>query len=205
MYNNAHKNSDEEKDVIRRRIKNCGDVELKVIPAKPKSDFFTDESAKRVAVYARVSTDDPKQTTSYEMQQKYYSDFVKKRPHWTLVGIYADEGKSGTTVKKREAFMQMKKDCINGKIDIIVTKSVSRFSRNIVDGISTIRELAALKSPVGVFFENEAMYSLNSENEMSISFLTAIAEGESRSKSNAMNSSLEMRFSNGLFLTPVLL
>ena len=204
-YENTGK-SLEQKNKVRSRYRGADTTDLEVIPAKPKIDFFKDTSEKRVAVYARVSTDNVQQTSSYEMQQKYYSDFVARHPNWTLVDIYADEGISGTSAKKRKEFMRMIEDCNKNKIEIIVTKSVSRFSRNILDGIGYVRELAAHKpTPIGVYFENEGIYSLNTENEMSISFLTTIAESESRIKSTSMKSSIEMRFSHGIFLTPELL
>ena len=95
--------------------------------------MFDDEIYKRVAVYARVSTDDPRQTSSYELQKNYYTDMVSRHPNWDLVDIYADEGISGTSLKKRDSFNRMIADCKAGKIDLIVTKSVSRFARNIVD------------------------------------------------------------------------
>lgn len=114
----------------------------------------------RVAVYARVSTDDPNQTSSYELQKNHYQDVVNSHMNWVLVDIYADEGISGTSLKHRDAFIRMINDCKAGKIDLIITKSVSRFARNVVDCIKHVRELAALTPPVAVLFETENIYTL---------------------------------------------
>ena len=91
------------------------------------------DRVQRVAVYARVSTDDPNQTSSYELQKNHYQDVVNSHMNWVLVDIYADEGISGTSLKHRDAFIRMINDCKDGKIDLIITKSVSRFARNVVD------------------------------------------------------------------------
>ena len=195
----------EKREKIRRRYRNADTSDLEIIPAKPKFDFFKDMSEKRVAIYVRVSTDSTQQTSSYEMQQKYYSDFVAGRPNWKLVQIYADEGISGTSLKNRDAFNQMILDCKNGEIDLIITKSVSRWSRNILDGVGCVRELAAQSPPVGVFFENEGLYSLDPDTATILSIHSTMAEQESRTKSASMNSSILMRFSHGLFLTPPLI
>ena len=103
-------------------------------------------------------SDDVRQTTSYELQKKYYEEFVTRHPNWTLVNIYADEGISGTSLKHRDEFNRMIADCKAGKIDMIVTKSVSRFARNVEDFIGTVRSLAERRPPVGVFFESEAIF-----------------------------------------------
>lgn len=122
-----------------------------------------------------------------------------------MVDIYADEGISGTSLKHRDSFNRMIADCNAGKIDMIVTKSVSRFSRNIVDCISTVNELKMRTPPVGVLFENEQIFTLDNKSEMSLSFISAMAQEESHTKSTSMNASYEMRFSHGIFLTPPLL
>lgn len=121
--NNQSSVNDERKEKVLRRYKGADTADLETIPAKPKVDFFKDTSEKNVAIYARVSTDDARQTSSYEMQQKYYSDFVARHPGWKLLKIYADEGISGTSLKKRDAFNQMIEDCKKGNIDIIITKT----------------------------------------------------------------------------------
>ena len=195
----------EQKQKIRERYKGIDPDSLDVIPAKPRIDIYETDIEQRVAVYARVSTDDPRQTSSYELQKNYYEDLVQHNPHWTLVDIYADEGISGTSLNHREAFKRMIQDCNDGKIDLIITKSVSRFARNIVDCIEQVRRLAALKPPVGVMFETERIYTLDSKSEMSLSFIATLAQEESHNKSEIMNASIEMRFKHGIFLTPKLL
>lgn len=195
----------EKKRRIRERYKGVDPDSLDIIPAIPQEDFYKAETMKRVAVYARVSTDDPRQTSSYELQKNHYEDVVSRRPNWQLVNIYADEGISGTSLQHRDAFIQMIADCKAGKIDLIVTKSVSRFARNVLDCIGYVRELKALNPPVGVFFETENIYTLNSNSEMSLSFISTLAQEESHTKSEIMNASIEMRFKRGIFLTPPLL
>ena len=143
----------EQKQRIRERYKGVDESKIEIIPAAPQEDFFHSEVHKRVAVYARVSTDDPRQTSSYELQRNHYTDFVNQHINWELVDIYADEGISGTSLLHRDAFKRMISDCKAGKIDLIVTKSVSRFARNIIDCIGYVRELKALTPPVEVFFE----------------------------------------------------
>lgn len=120
-------------------------------------------------------------------------------------GVYSDEGISGTSLQHRDAFVRMIHDCKCGKIDLIVTKSVSRFSRNVLDCIGYVRELKAMQPPIGVFFETENIYTLNPDSEMSLSFISTLAQEESHNKSKSMNMSVEMRFSSGIFLTPPLL
>ena len=144
-----------QKSKIRERYKGVDADQLDVIPALPQEDFYEDVKMKRVAVYARVSTDDPRQTSSYELQKNHYEDVVSRRPNWQLVEIYADEGISGTSLQHRDAFIRMIEDCKRGKIDLIVTKSVSRFARNVVDCIKNVRDLKAMNPPIVVFFETE--------------------------------------------------
>ncbi|WP_418626690.1 recombinase family protein [Anaerosinus sp.] len=197
--------NESQKARIRARYKGIDLEELDIIPAIPKDNFYESTSEKRVAVYARVSTDDPRQTSSYELQKNHYADLVQRHPGWNLVEIYADEGISGTSLQHRNAFINMIQDCHDGKFDLIVTKSVARFSRNFLDCISNVRKLAALRPPVGVFFETENIYTLNSNSEMLLSFIATIAQEESHNKSEIMNSSIEARFRRGIFLTPRLL
>lgn len=148
------------KDKVRRRIHTKIDPErYEFFPAKKQIDYYDNDVSQRVAVYARVSTGDIRQTTSYELQKKYYEDFVVRHPNWTLVKLYADEGISGTSLAHRDEFNRMIADCRAGKIDMIITKSVSRFARNVVDCISTVRMLGELPHPVGVFFESECIFS----------------------------------------------
>ena len=199
------KNNDVIKQKIRDRYKGVSEDILDVIPAAPQEDFYKSDTQKRVAVYARVSTDDPNQTSSYELQKNHYEDLVNRRPNWTLVDIYADEGISGTSLQHRDNFIRMINDCREGKIDLIVTKSVSRFARNIIDCIGYVRQLKASDPPIGVFFETENIFTLDENSEMSLSFIATLAQEESHTKSEIMNASIEMRFKRGIFLTPVLL
>ena len=194
----------ERKNKKRQRYK--GHPELMVeIPAEPEEDVFDSSVHKRVAVYARVSTGSEEQTSSYELQKNYYEDMVKSHPNWELVDIYADEGISGTSLKHRDEFIRMIKDCREGKIDLIITKMVSRFARNEEDLQHYKKLLKRLNPPVGILFETERLYTLNDNSDMQLSFLGTMAQEESHTKSVSMNRSLQMRFKQGILLTPVLL
>lgn len=203
--NEKRLDSNQVKKKIRERYKGIDEDLLDFIPARPQEDFFTSDSHKRVAVYARVSTDDPNQTSSYELQKNYYEDFVHKRENWELVDIYADEGITGTCLKHRDSFMRMIEDCNLGKIDLIITKSVARFARNNVDCIGYVRQLKAKNPPIGIFFETENIYTLDPKSEMALAFIATLAQEESHTKSEIMNASIEMRNKSGIFLTPRLL
>ena len=115
---------------------------------------------RRVAAYARVSTDSEEQLTSYEAQVDYYTRYIQSRPDWEFVGVYADEGISATNTKRRESFNRMVQDALDGEIDLIVTKSVSRFARNTVDSLTTDRKLK--DAGVEVYFEKENIWTLDS-------------------------------------------
>ena len=196
----------ERKERVRRRINTKVNPEnYEFSPAKKPIDYYDNDIRQRVAVYARVSTDNVQQTSSYELQKKYYEDFVVHHPNWTLVKIYADEGISGTSLAHRDEFNSMIADCRSGKIDMIITKSVSRFARNVVDCISMVRMLAELPSPVGVFFESECIFSLKDDSQMALSFQATMAQEESHIRSRSMETSLRMRLDGGLPLTPKLL
>ena len=175
------------------------------IPAEKETDYYDNDVHQRVAIYVRVSTDDIRQTTSFELQKKYYEDFVRQHPNWTLVKIYADEGKSGTNKEHRKEFMEMIDDAKAGKFEMIITKSVSRFARNLEDFIGVVRTLAHLKHRVGVFFESEAIFSLNDDAQLALTFQATMAEEESHTRSRSMETSLRMRLDNGIPLTPKLL
>lgn len=163
------------------------------------------EREMRVAVYARVSTDNAEQTTSIELQKKYYEEFVNNHPNWKLVAIYADDGKSGTSDEHRDGFKDMIAACKAGKVDLIICKSISRFSRNNEILLRTVRELSELPSPVGIYFETEAIYTLQEDSEMALSFQGTMAQEESHSKSRSMEISLRMRLDHGLPLIAKLL
>jgi len=130
---------------------------------------------RRVAGYARVSTDHDDQVTSYEAQVDYYTNYIKSRDDWDFAGIYTDEGISATNTKRREGFKRMIADAKAGKIDLIVTKSVSRFARNTVDSLTTVRELK--DRGVEVYFEKENIYTLDSKGELLITIMSSLARG----------------------------
>ena len=134
---------------------------------------------KRVAAYARVSTEQEEQQSSYETQVNFYTNYIKSNPEWEFAGIYADEGISGTNTKHREGFKRMVDDALAGKIDLILTKSISRFARNTVDSLVTIRKLK--EKGVEVYFEKENIYSMDSKGELMLTIMSSIAQEESRS------------------------
>lgn len=134
---------------------------------------------KRVAAYARVSTEQDAQQNSFEAQKNYYTEFIQSKPEWEFVGVYADEGITGTSVAKRAGFQKMIEDAGAGKIDLILTKSISRFARNTVDSLSVTRQLKA--KGIGVFFEKENIDSLDPRAELIFTILSSIAQEESRS------------------------
>lgn len=187
----THIQSDSERKArIRDRYKGIDREELEVIPAIKEVSLQEDTSVKRVGGYARVSTDDPNQTSSYELQKNHFEDEVERHPGWVLVDVYADEGISGTSLNHRDNFNRMIADCEAGKLDLIITKSVSRFARNVLDCIGQVRKLAALPHPVGVLFETENLYTLNRNSEMALSFISTLAQEESHNKSDIMNASI---------------
>ena len=134
---------------------------------------------KRVAAYARVSTEQDEQQNSYEAQVKYYTQYIKANPAWTFVGVYADEGITGTSTKQRDGFNRMIADAKAGKIDMILTKSISRFARNTVDTLNTVRELKLLG--IEVVFEKENIRTLDKQSEMLLTIMSSLAQEESRS------------------------
>ena len=158
----------------------------------------------RVAAYCRVSTDDIEQALSIHMQRKVYSEKIKANPDWIHVGTYVDDGFSGTNTFHRPAFLKLIEDCRAGKIDMIITKAVSRFARNLLDCIGYIEELSNLDPPVRVFFEQEGLDTSVQTSGIILFVLAMVAEEESHMKSEAMLLSLEWRFSRGRFLTPEL-
>ena len=172
------------------------------IPAKPKINPHERDRYFRACAYCRVSTDNEEQLSSYELQQAHYKQVAEDHPNWDLRRIYADEGISGTSLKKRDEFNAMIQACINGEYDLIITKSVSRVARNLVDCISLIRTLKGLNHPVGVYFETDNLYTLDENNEFMLSFLATFAQEESVKKSEAMNWSLQQRFKDGKLLMP---
>lgn len=150
---------------------------------------------RRVAGYARVSTDSDEQFTSYEAQVDYYTRFIQSKPEWDFVKVYTDEGISGTNTKRREGFKEMIADALAGKIDLIVTKSVSRFARNTVDSLVTIRQLK--ENGVECFFEKEGIYTFDGKGELLVTIMSSLAQEESRSISENITWGQRKSFSDG--------
>lgn len=150
---------------------------------------------KRVAAYARVSVEKGRTMHSLSAQVSYYSNLIQKNPEWVYAGVYADGGISGTSIGARTEFRQMIEDAKNGKIDIILTKSISRFARNTVDLLETVRELRTLG--VEVRFEKENIHSLSGDGELMLSILASFAQEESRSISNNIKWAVQKRFKEG--------
>ena len=166
------------------------------IPSLPEL-IETVKKVQRVAVYARVSTNHEEQQTSLAAQKDYYSKLIDAHDDWVLAGIYADDGITGTSYLKREAFQQMVIDCEMGNIDRIITKSVSRFARNTVDALNTIRKLKSLG--IGVYFEKENIWTLDSKGEFLITLMTSLAQEESRSISENVTWGHRKRFADGRY------
>lgn len=149
----------------------------------------------KVAAYCRVSTDSEEQASSYEVQVAHYTQFIQKNPEWELAGIYADDGITGTNTKKREEFNRMIQDCMDGNIDMIITKSISRFARNTLDCLKYIRELKEKNIPV--FFEKENINTMDSKGEVLLTIMASLAQQESQSLSQNIKLGLQYRFQNG--------
>ena len=174
-----------------------------VIPAKLDRATFIplDKPIKRrVAGYARVSTDSEEQLTSYEAQVSYYTDYIRKRADWEFVNVYTDEGISATNTQHRDGFNAMIADALAGKIDLIVTKSVSRFARNTVDSLTTVRKLK--EKDVEIYFEKENIYTLDSKGELMITIMSSLAQEESRSISENVTWGQRKRMADGKVTMP---
>ena len=191
------------KQKIRARYKGVDPSELEVIPAIATDEIALDQRKLKVAAYVRVSTENDEQTSSYELQVNDFTDRINANPNWEFAGIYSDEGISGTELSHRKGMLQMIEDARAGKINHILAKSIARFARNVVDCLSIIDELKKLG--VGVHFDENNLYTLDSTGALVLTILATVAEEESRSKSFIMNWSIERRFSKGIFLTPELL
>ena len=177
------------------------DRTVTVIQPRLHLPSLSQESGKqRVAAYARVSTDSDEQMGSVEAQKDYFEKLILKRPDWEFAGIYADEGISGTSLNRREAFNRMVADALDGKIDLIITKSLSRFARNTVDTLNTIRKLKI--TGVGVYFEKEDINTLDNKGEFLITLMSSLAEEESRSISENVKWGQRKRFADGKYSLP---
>ena len=155
---------------------------------------------RKVAGYARVSTDSDEQFTSYEAQIDYYTTYIKSREEWEFVNVYTDEGVTGTNTKHREGFNRMIEDALAGRIDLIITKSVSRFARNTVDSLTTIRKLK--DHNVECFFEKENIWTFDGKGELLITIMSSLAQEESRSISENCTWGQRKRFADGKVSVP---
>lgn len=149
----------------------------------------------KVAAYCRVSTDSDEQATSYEAQVEHYTEYIQTNPDWVFAGIYADDGISGTNTKKREEFNRMIDDCKAGKIDMIITKSISRFARNTLDCLKYIRQLKDMNIPV--LFEKESINTMDAKGEVLITIMASLAQQESQSLSQNVKLGLQYRYQQG--------
>lgn len=171
-----------------------------VIPPKKMQEVQQERPKLRVAAYCRVSTQEEEQVGSFDMQVRHFTQRIEGNPDWELVEIYQDEGISATTVKKRLGFQKMIADAVDGKIDLILTKSISRFGRNIVDILDNLNVLSALTPPVSVEFETEHItYTGDGKNNLLIVLLSALAEMESQQKSEAIKAGIRWRMAEGIY------
>lgn len=169
----------------------------KINPVKPQV-MMQLQPKKRVCAYCRVSTDSREQQNSFTAQTAYYEEMINGRSDWQYVGIYADEARSGTKLQRRDDFLRMMRDCEAGKIDMIITKSITRFARNTVDSIKAIRKLKLLG--IAVFFEKENINTLSESSEMLLTILSSLAQGESESTSTNNKWAAVKRFQGGTFI-----
>lgn len=171
---------------------------VKIIPATKAlhtGASLERKAKRRVAGYARVSTDSDEQLTSYEAQVDYYTNYISRNPDWQFVEVYTDEGISATNTRKRDGFNRMIADALEGRIDLIVTKSVSRFARNTVDSLVTIRKLK--EHGVEVFFEKENIMTFDGKGELLLTIMSSLAQEESRSISDNVTWGQRKRFADG--------
>lgn len=151
---------------------------------------------RRVAAYARISLESERMNHSLSAQISYYNDFIQRNPEWEFAGVYADEGISGTSIKKRNGLQQMLADCENGSIDMVITKSIQRFARNTLDLLEIIRHLKELG--IEVWFEKENIHTLSGEGELMLTILASFAQEESRSISENVKWGTRKRFERGI-------
>jgi DNA invertase Pin-like site-specific DNA recombinase len=176
---------------------------INVIQSHADLPFSSSDSGyrkKRVAAYARVSTDSDEQLSSYEAQVDFYTRHIKSKTEWEFVDVYTDEGISGTNTKKRDGFNRMIADALNGKIDLILTKSISRFARNTVDSLTTVRKLK--EKDVEVYFEKENIYTLDTKGEVLITIMSSLAQEESRSISENVTWGKKKNMADGKIVLP---
>jgi len=176
-------------------------VTVEVIPALEDMEGY-EKRKPRVCAYCRVSTDMDTQALSYELQVQNYTEYIMGNPEWEFAGIYADRGISGTSLKHRDDFNRMVEACRAGEIDLIITKAVTRFARNVLDCISTVRMLKSLDPPVGVYFETERINTLDTTSETYLGLISLFAQGESESKSESLKWSYIRRWKRGTGIYP---
>lgn len=169
----------------------------KVTKIAPNAVSSTEQTKLRVAAYARVSTGSEDQLVSLETQIKHYESYIKTNPTWEFAGLYYDEGITGTKKEKRPELLRMITDCEHRKIDLIVTKSISRFARNTMDCLGLVRKLTKLG--ISVYFESENINTGSMESELMLSILSGLAEGESASIAENNKWSIQKRFQNGTY------
>ena len=172
---------------------------ITVIPARRRTGNNVKDDGKpklKVAAYCRVSTDSDEQATSYETQVAHYTSYIQNNNEWKFAGIYADDGISGTNTKKREDFNRMIDDCNEGKIDMIITKSISRFARNTLDCLRYIRDLKDKNIPV--FFEKENINTMDSKGEVLLTIMASLAQQESQSLSQNVKLGYQFRYQKGV-------
>ena len=171
---------------------------ITVIPARKRvGSTAAKEKVKklRVAAYCRVSTETEEQNSSYEVQVAHYTDFIKKNAEWEFAGIFADDGISGTNTKKREEFNRMIDECMEGNIDLVITKSISRFARNTLDCLKYIRQLK--DKNISVFFEKENINTMDTKGEVLLTIMASLAQQESQSLSQNVKLGLQYRYQQG--------
>lgn len=171
------------------------DMQIVMIPAKSNEEIKHSAKRLKVAAYCRVSTDQEEQESSYEAQIDYYTEKIGKNTQWQMAGIFADEGITGTQANKRPEFLRMIQKCRQRKIDVILTKSLSRFARNTVDSLNYIRELKALG--IAVIFEKENINTLETDTEMMLTIMSCFAQAESESISKNVSWGIRQSFKHG--------
>lgn len=199
-WEKRHNEREAEREKIRKRVRNSVGNNEYFIPAKPNPSI-TEKGSKIVAAYTRVSTNSMEQVSSVENQTKYYEKKISENPDWTLSEIYSDEGKSGTSLRHRDAFKRMMQDAKDKKMDLILCASISRFARNVSDCIEQLSLLKTMNPnhPVGVYFETENIYSLDDRSNDSLEMQAMLADWESKNKSRRMILSYDQRILTGQY------
>ncbi len=196
----AERREQKRKQMHEEIAQNQGGSGVIIIPPQRRTESHEEKPKLRVAAYCRVSTQEEEQVGSFEMQVHHFTKRIEANPEWEMVEIYQDQGISATTVVKRLGFQKMIVDAVDGKIDLILTKSINRFGRNIVDILENLRTLSALNPPVSVEFETEGItYNGDGRNNLLIALLSALAEMESQQKSEAIKAGIRWRMAEGIY------